>query len=214
MQPKPQKPTGKTDYITLGISYGTGIGTAIGAIYHNIPIGISLGICLGIVVGAILEYRNNRKKTGAAGGQPPVDNSGEPPEGSRWSKPGETRKATSLIWQFSGAMIAFIVLMLLSTFFLKTMSQPTVRVVLAILPAVPVLFILEAIYKAISMMDEMQRAIQLEALALSLGGAAMISLALGLLENAGVPRLNWSWQVLIMALLWIAGQIAARRRYQ
>jgi hypothetical protein len=61
--------------------------------------------------------------------------------------------------------------------------------------------------------DELQRQIQLESLALGFGAGAVFMLGYRLLERAGAPALDTSDPVLVMVVVWAVGQWLARRRY-
>jgi hypothetical protein len=63
-------------------------------------------------------------------------------------------------------------------------------------------------------MDELQRRIQLEALAFSFAGTAIVSFSYGFLEGLGYPRLSMFTVWPLLAVLWVAGLVLARRRYQ
>lgn len=61
--------------------------------------------------------------------------------------------------------------------------------------------------------DELQRRIQLEALALGFGAGVMFMMSYRLLERAGWPKLDINDAFLVMMLSWVFGQIRGARRY-
>jgi hypothetical protein len=61
--------------------------------------------------------------------------------------------------------------------------------------------------------DELLRKIQLEALSLSFGAAALFMLGWRLLERLGAPKLDVDDPFLVMAVVWAAGQWYGFRRY-
>ena len=63
-------------------------------------------------------------------------------------------------------------------------------------------------------MDELQRRIQLEALAIGFGGTAVLTFGYGFLQGVGFPLLNWTFVFPLMIGLWGIGVAIARRRYQ
>jgi hypothetical protein len=71
----------------------------------------------------------------------------------------------------------------------------------------------QVVLRQLRRMDEMQRRIQLEALAFSLAGTAMLSFGYGFLEGLGYPRLSMFWVWPVIGGLWCLGLVLARRRY-
>lgn len=70
-----------------------------------------------------------------------------------------------------------------------------------------------AILRELWRMDEMQRRIQFDAIAISFLGTALITFGWGFAEGAGLLHLR-AFQVWpIMGALWILGLVIARRRY-
>ena len=84
----------------------------------------------------------------------------------------------------------------------------------ALLPMVPASFVPIAVVSLLREIDELQRKIQLEALAFGFATAAVLTMSYGFLQNAGLPELNWVWVWPVMAACWIVGLIAARWRYR
>ncbi len=63
-------------------------------------------------------------------------------------------------------------------------------------------------------MDELQRRIQLDAIAFSFLGTALATFAWGFAEDAGAPELRAFHVWPLMAVLWVAGVLALQRRYR
>jgi hypothetical protein len=63
-------------------------------------------------------------------------------------------------------------------------------------------------------MDELQRRIQLEALALASDGTALLTFSYGFLENVGFPHLSLFWVLPLMCALWGLGAGVAGRKYR
>ncbi len=119
------------------------------------------------------------------------------------------------IIEFGLAMfIAYPILLVGSITLLKQFPDAAWRPLAAIAPVIPVLFALRAFLRHLNQLDELQRRIQLNAIAFAAGATAIITLTYGFLENAGFPRISWIWVFPIMVGLWgIAGAVA-RRKYQ
>ncbi|MBM3927570.1 MAG: hypothetical protein FJ335_03800 [Sphingomonadales bacterium] len=71
-----------------------------------------------------------------------------------------------------------------------------------------------AILRGLWRMDEMQRRIQFDAIAISFLGTALITFGWGFAEGAGLPHLRAFAVWPIMATLWGIGSLIAIRRYR
>jgi len=111
-------------------------------------------------------------------------------------------------------MIAYAVVFLVSFFLLKN-GPPSAwwRIPLALTPMIPIFFALRAFLHFFRRIDELQKRIQLEALALSFGATCVVTFSYGLLEYAGFPALNWIWVPTFMIALWGIGSVITSLRY-
>ena len=117
------------------------------------------------------------------------------------------------------AMMIYAVVFLVSTFVstLLTKQGPSSawwHIPLALVPLIPIFFALRAFLRFFSRLDELQRRIQLEALALSFGATCLVTWSYGLLEYVGVPGVSWIWVPPIMLVLWDISVRIASRWYQ
>ncbi|MVA97660.1 hypothetical protein GN330_10425 [Nitratireductor sp. CAU 1489] len=87
------------------------------------------------------------------------------------------------------------------------------RTVVSLSPMLPVIFICGVVVRSIRKLDEMQRKLQFEALALAFAGTALITFGYGFLEGVGLPRLSMFIVWPIMATLWVIGVVLGRVRY-
>lgn len=71
-----------------------------------------------------------------------------------------------------------------------------------------------AILRGLWRMDEMQRRIQFDAIAISFLGTALITFGWGFAEGAGLPHLRAFAVWPIMGTLWGFGMVVAQRRYR
>lgn len=71
-----------------------------------------------------------------------------------------------------------------------------------------------AILRGLWRLDEMQRRIQFDAIAISFLGTALITFAWGFAEGAGLPHLRSFAVWPIMGALWCVGLLIAIRRYR
>ncbi len=87
-------------------------------------------------------------------------------------------------------------------------------VLVALVPLVPGIFVVLAVRDFIVSVDELQRKIQLEALAVAIAGTFLVLLAGALLPIAGIPEPSYVWPMAATGILWLVGQWLAHRRYQ
>jgi ABC-type multidrug transport system permease subunit len=113
------------------------------------------------------------------------------------------------------AMIIYAVVLLASVFLTKH-GPPSAwwRIPLALVPLIPVFFALRAFLRFFSRLDELQRRIQLEALALSFGVTCVVTWSYGLLEYVGFPDVSLIWVPPFMLLFWSISVHIASQRYQ
>ena len=123
--------------------------------------------------------------------------------------------AKTYVREFLTAMVAYAIILIVSISLIKN-SPPLAwwRFPLALAPLIPLCFALWAFLRFFRRMDELQRRIQLEALAFSFGATCLVTLSYGLLENVGLPILNWIWVAPFMIALWGVGSCIAAWRYQ
>lgn len=89
------------------------------------------------------------------------------------------------------------------------------RIVLALLQGAVSAGLIVAIVRPMRYYDELQRKIQLEALAFAFAGTAILGTSYGFLVHAGLPQIDWgSWIWPGMVVLWVLGLAIANRRYR
>lgn len=71
-----------------------------------------------------------------------------------------------------------------------------------------------AVLRGLWRMDEMQRRIQFDAIAIAFLGTALVTFGWGFAEGAGVPHLRAFAVWPIMGTLWVVGLVFAQRRYR
>ncbi|HTX92947.1 MAG TPA: hypothetical protein VMC09_17175 [Anaerolineales bacterium] len=90
------------------------------------------------------------------------------------------------------------------------------RAILAsLIPIAAWAFLVVMLGMAIASLDELQRRIQTEALAIGFGGTVIVCGAYGLLGLAGVlPALNLGLVIFVMAVMWFVGKMWTMWRYR
>ncbi len=86
------------------------------------------------------------------------------------------------------------------------------QILLSLAPMLPAIFLCVVIIRMIRRMDEMQRKLQVEALALAFAGTALLTFGYGFLEGVGLPRLSMFAVWPVMAGLWVVGVLVGRFR--
>jgi hypothetical protein len=115
-----------------------------------------------------------------------------------------------------GGALALYAALLVGANLLERATDPTGALKLAInlLPMIGAFAGAWAIMRGIWRLDEMQRRIQLDAIAISFLGTALVTFGWGFAEGAGLPHLRAFAVWPIMGTLWAAGALIAQRRYR
>ncbi len=112
------------------------------------------------------------------------------------------------------AMFFYALVLILSIWLIRSFPGAAWHVPVALSPAIPGFVAALVIAREIGSRDELQRQIQLEAIAFAFGGTAIVAVSIGLLEIAGARPLNGAYFIPIMMALWGIGQFWAIRRYR
>jgi hypothetical protein len=118
--------------------------------------------------------------------------------------------------EFWPAMAAYIAIMFLLWPLLPRVHNELLRIALALLPVVPVLFVVRAMVRLVLGSDELEQRIHLIGLAIAATVVSTLSLAGGFLAAADIIKLDgtiliWVWPTLVV--LYAAGRSWASRRY-
>src|SRR5579885_2807355 len=111
--------------------------------------------------------------------------------------------------EFGAALLAYMGVLVLSVNLLNAYPGAPWRVPVALAPMLPGLLMVLAVVRQLGRLDELQRRVQLEAMAFAFGGAAVVTFSYGFLENVGFPDLSWHFVWPIMAVLWLLGAAIA-----
>ena len=173
-----------------GLAIGTALGVVLWSALENLlpfPFDLLVGIGTGLLIG----YR--------WGKQPP---------------PMLMRYPPGVMWRVLIAGAA-VVLGLFGYLYLLdldlTDTQKLLSSLLAIFPAIAFVLILVL---AIGRLDEMQRRIQTEGIAIAFAGTAIVVGVYTLLGLAGVQNPSWGLLLVVMALMWLIGKLWTMWRYR
>ncbi|MCO5183773.1 MAG: hypothetical protein M9965_07525 [Anaerolineae bacterium] len=112
------------------------------------------------------------------------------------------------------AMGFYVVLVIVSVWLIGRMEETIWRIPIALLPVIPAAFALRAFIRYLNSIDEFMQKMQLNAIAIAAGATGMITFAYGFLENAGLPRLSWTFIFPLMIAIWGIALTAIERRYR
>ena len=119
--------------------------------------------------------------------------------------------------EFIYSMIAYVLTLIpsiLTVNSLKDYPFTPARVLVALTPVIPVIFMVYFFIRYLSNIDELQQRIQLLSIGFAAGTTGLLTFSYGFLENVGFPRISLLWVFPIMILLWGLGQAFISRRYQ
>lgn len=117
--------------------------------------------------------------------------------------------------EFTTAMVAYIVTLIVSIAMLQRYEFPKFRqVILSLMPAVPVFFVVIAMLRALKDSDELQQRVQLLATSFAAALTGLITFTHGFLENVGFPKFPPFLVFPMMIMIWGLGLGYFSRRYQ
>ncbi len=117
------------------------------------------------------------------------------------------------LWMIVGLTTYASALFISNALLDQGVDSQLVRIVVVLIPMLPAAFICGVCIFAIRKLDEMQRKLQFEALALSFVGTALITFSYGFLEVVGFPRISMFAIWPLMAALWFVGVMIGRFRF-
>ena len=109
------------------------------------------------------------------------------------------------------AMTAYMVIMLTVWPLVRTTQSDSLRIAIALLPVVPILFVIHALLRYILDADELVQRLHLEALAIAAGVVAVASLVGGFLASAEVIKIDGA--ILIWVFPLIGGVFGFARKF-
>lgn len=114
----------------------------------------------------------------------------------------------------TAGLAAYVGALFLSSAMLdREVGGSSLQVPIALIPMIPGAFICGTVLYSIRKLDEMQRKLQYEALALSFAGTALLTFGYGFLEGVGFPKVSMFAVWPLMATLWVVGVLVGRFRF-
>ena len=119
------------------------------------------------------------------------------------------------LWQIGLFMALYVIVLLASIHALKTgRFSPLFTDLIAVTPAFPMFGVVAAVIQFMLSVDELQRQIHLEALAIAAGVTAAVAITYTFLEGVGLPHSQAWWAFACVDLVWAAALPFVRRRYE
>lgn len=189
MNNKPEHQSSQGD-ARRGMLIGMALGMAIGATIGLILGDISSGFIIGMGIGAAVGYWRFR----------------DTPIGMRYPP--------HLVRQLIFSGVLYLVTLIGVIYLLENDLDQSVQIIIVLVPALPGIWFLVSLGRAIASLDELQRRIQLEGIAIGFGITAMVVLTYGLLGMAEVPQVSWMYVPVVMVFGWFLGKMWTLWRYR
>jgi cadmium resistance protein CadD (predicted permease) len=124
------------------------------------------------------------------------------------------QKSQTYLFQFVGITVLYAAVLFLTVWLLGALGDSPWRLVVTLLPLIPIGLALLVFMGQFGQMDELQQRIQLQALAFSFFTSGMLTFSYGLLQNVGLPQVSFIAVFPLMIALWGLGYVIAARRYR
>jgi hypothetical protein len=121
---------------------------------------------------------------------------------------------TKLIRPLLIPLILYIGFLMISHNWVAENADSPWRYLISLLPMGPGIWIAIGVVRAIQQLDEMERLILLEGIAVSFMGTFIFVLSLGFLQTAGYPPVSGVIIGFFMVVLWLIAKLAIHRRYE
>jgi hypothetical protein len=124
------------------------------------------------------------------------------------------RNEKTYVLQTGGTIALYVLVLFISVQLMRGLGESPWKILAALLPIIPISMGLVTFLHFFKKMDELQKRIQLDALAFSFGATGLLTLTYGLLQNVGLPQISFIVVFPIMLALWGLGYFIAARRYE
>ena len=114
---------------------------------------------------------------------------------------------------FGLAVLAYLMVLVGSVTVVQANPEAQWKYFVVVLPVIPAGLVIWLTVKALGRLDEVQKRTQMQALGFSMVATGLITFAYGFLEGVGLPHLNSTYVLPLMAVLWGVGYVALRLRY-
>jgi hypothetical protein len=169
--------------LTAGFLSGAMLGVVLGFGFGSILLGLAVGMALGLLLGYIISRR-----------ELPM------------------RYPLYLVRRMLLTGTLFLLTLMVYTV-VEGVGNETQMILAALIPTLAGAIFVYSIGSSIASLDEMQRRIQTEAIAIGFGGTVIGIIPFALLELSGYVPVNWGTVLLLMTFMWLVGKVWSKRRY-
>ena len=116
--------------------------------------------------------------------------------------------------QFGFAILAYLMVLVGSVTLVQANRDASWKYYVVVLPVIPAALVIWLTVRALGRMDEVQKRTQMQALGFAMVSTGLLTFGYGFLEGAGLPNLNATFVLPLMAALWGIGVLGLRLRYR
>ena len=120
----------------------------------------------------------------------------------------------SYLIEFGTAMVGYVVVLPIAMNIIERYPNAPWRYEVALVPVIPLVFVLVAMLRYFGRIDELARKIHLDSCAAAAGITAIAAFAYGMLENVGLPCLNMTLVTPFTIAVWGITTCIATWRYR
>src|SRR2546423_645899 len=159
-------------------------------------------VIFAFLAGGVVIHRLNTTPTAAG---PPEEQQAEQGEADQ----GEVQTQI----QFGLAILAYLMVLVGSVTVVQGNPEAGWKYLVAVMPVIPAGVVIWLTVRALGRLDEVQKRTQMQALGFSMVATGLITFGYGFLEGVGLPHLNSTYVLPLMAVLWGVGFAALRLRH-
>jgi hypothetical protein len=116
--------------------------------------------------------------------------------------------------QFGFAILAYLMVLVGSVTVVQGNHEVSWKYIVAVLPVIPAGLVIWLTVRALGRLDEVQKRTQMQALGFSMVATGLLTFGYGFLEGVGLPHLNSTFVLPLMALFWGLGSLGLALRYR
>jgi hypothetical protein len=116
--------------------------------------------------------------------------------------------------QFGFAILAYLMVLVGSITVVQANRDSPSRYYVVLLPVIPAAVVIWLTVRALGRLDEVQKRTQMQALGFSLAATGLFTFGYGFLEGVGLPNMNATFVLPVIALFWGLGVLALSLRYR